>query len=429
MSVPRQTARTEGRGAFPNAAGHGPGSLARLAWRNLWRQRRRTLLLVVVVAYATLAIVFFWGYTDGFLDSIMNAQGRLVAAPVLITTEAYHTDPDPSNALPDPAELGRVALRDPRVHAAAPRVDFGALLRSPYTSEGVMARGVDPSREGAVSDLPAAVKEGRMLRGPGEIVLGKGLAERLDTRIGERVAVDASALAGPQALGLKLVGLIDAGTAAVDDYTALVDIGDARALTGVAGATGLALDVPLGQEARAAQAINGRLPAGARAYPVGELLGALQRGLAAERLQMIPLGLLFSLFAAVTVTTTVVVSVLERTREFGVMVALGLDQARLGWLVTFESVFDTALGWAAGLAAGYGLLWALSVTNALGTLIVGLYGDLLQGLALTDQVYASVRVGYALFASVTIALAALFAALAPARRVRRLNPSEAMRAE
>jgi lipoprotein-releasing system permease protein len=407
---------------------HG-ASLARLAWRNLWRQRRRTLLLMVVVAYATLAIVFFWGYTDGFLDSVMNAQGRLVAAPVLITSEAYHADPDPSNPLTDLAALERLALRDDRVHGAAPRIDFGALLRSPYTMEGVMARGVDPALEPQVSDLPNAVTEGRMLRGPGEIVLGKGLAQRLDVRLGERVAIDASALAGPQALGLRLVGLIDAGTAVIDDYTALVDLADARALTGVAGATGLALDVPLGQEAAAAAAVSATLPDGVRAYAVGELLGALQRGLAAERIQMIPMGLLFSLFAAVTVTTTVVVSVLERTREFGVIVSLGLDQASLAWLVTLESVFATTLGWLVGLVAGYGVLWIFHVTNVLGALLVNMYGDILTGLALTDRVYASVRLEYALFASITIALAALFAALAPARRVRRLNPSVAMRSE
>jgi len=409
--------------------GNGAASLARLAWRNLWRQRRRTLLLVVVVAYATLAIVFFWGFTDGFLDSIMNAQGRLVAAPVLVTTEHYHGDPDPANALNDPPAVERLALEDPRVHGAAPRIDFGALLRSPYTMEGVLARGVDPTREGQVSDLPASISEGRMLAGPGEIVLGRGVAQRLDARLGERVAIDVSAMAGPQALGLRLVGLIDAGTPAVDDSTALIDLADARTLTGVTGATGVALDVPLGQETAAAQAINARLNGTVRAYPVSELLGALQRGLAAERIQMIPMGLLFSLFAAVAVTTTVVVSVLERMREFGVIVSLGLDQARLAWLVTFESVFSTALGWLAGLVLGYGLLWVLNLTNALGAFVTGFYGDLLQGLALTDQISAGMRPEYALFASITIALAALFSALAPARRVRRLNPAAAMRTE
>ncbi len=409
--------------------GGGVASLARLAWRNLWRQRRRTLLLAVVVAYATLAIVFFWGFTDGFLDSIMNAQGRLVAAPVLVTTERYHGDPDPSNALGDPSALAELAIEDPRVHAAAPRIDFGALLRSPYTMEGVLARGVDPARESLVSDLPGSIAEGRMLEGPGEIVLGRTLAQRLDTRLGERVAIDVSALAGPQAMGLRLVGLIDAGTPAVDDTTALVDLADARALTGVPGATGVALDVPLGQETAAAQAIDARLDGNVHAYPVNELLGALQRGLAAERIQMIPMGLLFSLFAAVAVTTTVVVSVLERMREFGVIVSLGLDQIRLAWLVTFESVFATALGWVAGLVLGYGLLWVLNLTNALGAFVTGFYGDLLQGLALTDQISAGMRPEYALFASITIALAALFSALAPARRVRRLNPASAMRTE
>jgi ABC-type lipoprotein release transport system permease subunit len=268
-----------------------------------------------------------------------------------------------------------------------------------------------------------------MLQGPGEIVLGRGLAERLDVRLGERVAVDVSALAGPQALGLRLVGLIEAGTPAVDDHAALVDLADARTLTGVNGATGVALDVALGQEASAAAAIDERLGGGVRAYPVNELLGALQRGLAAERIQMIPMGLLFSLFAAVAVTTTVVVSVLERMREFGVIVSLGLDQLRLAWLVTFESVFATALGWLAGLVLGYGLLWVLNLTNALGAFVTGFYGDLLQGLALTDQISAGMRPEYALFASITIALAALFSALAPARRVRRLNPAAAMRTE
>jgi ABC-type lipoprotein release transport system permease subunit len=82
-----------------------------------------------------------------------------------------------------------------------------------------------------------------------------------------------------------------------------------------------------------------------------------------------------------------------------------------------------------GLAAGYGLLWIFSATNALGALMIHTYGDIVQGLALTDQIYASVRLEYALFASVTIAFAALFSALAPARRVRRLNPAEAMRAQ
>ncbi|HKI59255.1 MAG TPA: FtsX-like permease family protein [Trueperaceae bacterium] len=384
---------------------------------------------MVVVAYASLAIVFLWGFMDGFLSGMLTSQGRLVAAPVMITTPAYHTDPDPSHALPVLPPLEQLARTEPQVRQVAPRLEFGALLRSPYTSQGVMARGVDPAREGSVSAIPGAVAEGRMLRGPGEIVLGKGVAERLDSRVGERVAIDASAADGPQSLGLRLVGIVDSGTPAVDDTTALVDIADARRLTGVATATGLALDVPSGQEARVASRLNAALPGAVTAYPVDALIGQLAKAMGWGHVEVLVLGLVFSLFAAVAVTSTVVVSVMERSREFGVMVALGLDQGRLSTLVTLESIYATALGWLLGAAAGYGLLWLFSVWNVFGPLFTGLYGQLLSGITLPDQLLTAVRPEYLLYATTTIALAALFAVLAPARRVRSLRPAEAMRSE
>ena len=64
-------------------------TLLRLAWRNVWRHRRRTILLVVVVAYAVFATVFYWGMIDGFAESVLTAQARFVGAPVLVMTPAY----------------------------------------------------------------------------------------------------------------------------------------------------------------------------------------------------------------------------------------------------------------------------------------------------------------------------------------------------
>lgn len=413
----------------PRPRSSGTGSLYRLAWRNLWRQRRRTLLLVVVVAYATLAIIFFWSFTDGFLDSVLAGQARLVNAPALVSTAAYFDDPDPENALPALENLETLALASPWVEAVAPRLDFPALLRSAYATEGAQVRGVDPGLEPTVSNVPASITQGRMIASTGEVVLGLGLAERIDIRLGERLAVDVASVAGPQAAGLTLVGLVDSGVKLVDDSAVLIHIDQARELTGVTTATGLALDVPRGRDEAAVDALNTDLPDGVRAYGLLELLGALARGLAAERVQMIPLGLIFSLFAAITVTSSVVVSVMERTREFGVMIALGLDQNRLAWLVTLEAIFATVVGFAVGTLLGYGLTVLFGVWNGLGAGMNNLYGDLLGDFGIGDEVYTSFRLEYLLYAGITIALAALFAALTPARRVRRLNPSEAMRAE
>ncbi len=422
-----------GRSAAP-PSGNLPGKRAttaplyRLAWRNLWRQRHRTLLLVIVVAYATLGIIFFWGFTDGFLNSIVSGQARFVAAPGIITTTAYHDDPDPENALPN-LDFIDSAVAAPQVRGAAPRLEFPALIRSPYATEGVLARGVDPALEAQVSGIPGAVGEGRMIEAPGEVIIGRALAENIDIRLGERLTIDVSSVAGPQAAGLTVVGLVGSGIDLVDETVLLLHLDQARELTGIATATGVALDIPFGREEAAAAAVNPRLGAELRTYPVAELLGALQEGLAAERAQTIPLGLIFSIFAAVTVTSTVVVSVLERTREFGIIISLGLDQNRLSRLITLEAIYATLIGFGVGLGLGYGLLWWMNSVNVMGPLLANIYGDFLRGFGVSDEIFTGLSPEYILWAAITVALAGILAALAPAQRIRNLNPSEAMRSE
>ncbi len=402
-------------------------ALPRLAWRNLWRHRRRTLLLMLVVAYATLTIVLFWGINDGFIQSILYGNARYLGAPVLISTPAYFQDPDPEQGLPSLGFLSEVEAQ-PGVRAAAPRLEFPGLLRSAYTAEAVRVRGVEPALEARVSHIPSAIAQGRMLEKPGEVVLGQQLAERLDVRLGERVVLDTSALAGPQALGLQVVGLVRSGVAPVDRGAVLVHLGDARRLTGLATATAVALDVPRGQESRLARALNLELPPGLRAYDLSQLLGGLAEALQTRQGSVFLIGLLFSLFAALAVTSTVLVSVLERTREFGIMEAIGMSPQRLAQVVTLETVLATALGWGAGLVLGYALNYWMAVQNVLGPVFAS-YGAAWEILGTGSEIYTAQSPWYALFAAITIVLAALFSILIPARRVLALNPAEAMRTD
>ncbi len=404
------------------------GFLARLAWRNLWRHKRRTQLLLAVVAYATLAIIFFWGFFDGFVDMLVSSQARYLAAPVRVETVAHREDPDPENALADLDFAGALADVD-GVRAVAARLELPALLRSPYRTRGVQVRGVDPGSEPTVSDLPQHI-EGAMLDGRGEIVLGTDLAAELDVRIGERLAIDVQSLAGSQGLGLRLVGLIDAGVTSVDEAMAWIHLEDARALTGVPSATSVALDVASGRERTVASRIEaaGVLPEGVVALGIHDQLSGIMSGIEAKRANMVPMILVFAIFAAITVMSTVVVSVIERTREFGVITSLGLTQGRIARMVMLEASFTAGLGFALGAALGFGLNALLTVTNAMGPLIKNVYSRFLEGYALTDELLITVQVGYLAWAATTVALAALLAIAVPGRRIRRLEPAEAMRA-
>lgn len=402
-------------------------ALIRLAWRNVWRHRRRTILLILVVAYAAFAIIFYWGLIDGFSESVLTAQARFVGAPVLIMTPAYRDDPDPEHALPDLTFVSTVR-GDPRVRRVAPRLEFPALIRSAYTAESVLVRGIEPGPEGAVSAVPAHVVAGRMLRGPGELVLGKGLAARIDVRLGERAVVDTAGPAGPRAAGLVLVGLVESGVPQVDDRFTLVHLDDARRLTGVQTATALALDVARGQEDAVAAGLEPRLPRTVAAYGPSAMLGAIRRDLESNRISSIPIAFLFALVAAAAVTSTATVSVIERTREFGMVAAVGLAPARLARVVMLESVIISLIGWAVGLAAGFGALAVMARVNILGVAFRSYVGAF-AALPLTEEIYTAVHPVYALYASMTVFVAALLAVLIPARRVRRLQPARAMRME
>ncbi|WP_243454861.1 FtsX-like permease family protein [Meiothermus sp. CFH 77666] len=405
----------------------GMAALPRLAWRNLWRHRRRTLLLMLVVAYTTITTILFWGVQDGFTQSVQLGNARFLSAPALITTPQYFEDPDPEQGLPSLDFLARIQTQ-PGVNAAAPRLEFPTLIRSAYTADAAKARGVDPALEARVSNIPTAIAAGRMLEKPGEVVLGQQLAERLDVRLGERVVLDTSALAGPQALGLQVVGLVQSGIAPVDRGTVLVHLQDARLLTGLQTATGVALDVTRGQEARIAEALQLVLPQNIRAYDLTQLLGGLSSAIGTKQSSTFLIGMIFSLFAALAVTSTVLVSVLERTREFGMMGAIGMNPPRLATMVTLETVLATSIGWGVGLVLGYALNFWMATQNVLGPIFAS-YGAAWEILGTGGEIYTAQSPLYALYAALTIVLAAFFSILIPARRVLSLNPAEAMRTE
>lgn len=401
-------------------------SLFKLAWRNIWRQKRRTTLLIAVVAYSVIATIFFWGFNDGFNKSILTGQARYLVAPMMVMSTDYNRDPNPENFLPSLDIIDKIA-KVSGVSAVVPRLEFTGLLRSPYTSEGARLRGVDPVLEPKVSVIPQNIAAGKMLSQQGEIVIGINIAERLDVRLSERLAIDVSALAGSQGLGLKVVGFIKTGLAAVDDGMVFVHIDDARFLTGVTTATGLALDFS-GQENVVQANIQAVLPEKIQAYDLLSLLGVIATRVRVSRIMMFPIGLLFAIFAALAVTSTLVVSIMERSKEFGMVAAIGLAPPKLAVMVVIEALLTTFWGWLLGLVLGYALVILLSSYNALGPVFASATQSL-GDFGIGKEIYTNVALNYALYATATVLLAAVFAVLFPARQVSKLNPVNAMREE
>ncbi|MBO2521453.1 MAG: ABC transporter permease [Firmicutes bacterium] len=401
--------------------------LVRLAWRNLWRHRQRTVLLLVVVAYVTFLTVAYWSFVDGYTESVVESFARYIVAPVRVARDAWFEDPDPENHLAD-LELIETLAAVPGVRAASPRLHFPGLLQSAYVTQGAEIAGVDPEGERQLSRIPGKVAEGRWLAGPGEVVLGAEVARRIDARVGEHVVVSAGSLAGPQAMGLRVVGIARTSVTAVDQTAVLIHLDDARRLTGVPTATTVDLDVARGSEEAVARRVQELLPAGLTARGVWDLVGPIKSDVESNRLFAHVLAMVVYAFAALAVTSTVFVGVMERTRELGVISALGVTPRRLGALVTLEALFTCVLGWFGGLILGYGAAWALATYNILGPLFAAVSAAM-PAAGLSEEVYGAVRAYYALYSGLVIAAAVVFSALVPGRRAARLRPAAAMRAE
>lgn len=390
-------------------------TLIKLAWRNLLRSRRKTALMIAIVAFGTWAIVVMWGLTEGFFTSMIHAQTSLDTGDLQIHRSGYLEDPD--------LELTIDLEVLQALPKARPRIEFEGLLRSAYSAVGVWGRGIEPKLEVEATKVNETMIEGRFLEGPGEIILSRKLAERLDVRIGERIVFLAHGLKGPKTKAFRLVGLFSSGLPTLDQGFAFIHFQDAQALTGAKGATEIALNLPQGVDLkRVAKTLQREL---GDDYNVSTYMGlnplltALMR---AQRIEMMPTMLLLAILAGFGVANTVLFTVLERTREFGVLISLGLKPRRLAGLVLLESVF-ASIG---GFLIGGGLGWVLVAIFARTGINFAGYAKAMPDLGIPHIIYTETSGWYWLYSFSVVVMTALIAAWYPARRAASLEPAEAM---
>ncbi len=413
-----------------------------LAWKNIWRQKRRTLFAVFAVAIASILTPLLFGFLaawqNGMFEHLTARTGHL-----MVHVEHWQ-DVRQFEKLLIPNE-NVVAKRITETLNNIKNVQVATLLEVPALLAGeskfrtVQLTGLD--QPSALDEpLNQRLIAGR-LPNPNtleEIVLGDSLAEALEVSlgdtvytylaqsIGERIILDTASLEQPHARALRVVGLIKAGIDLVDQNAVLIHIDDARALTEVSSATSIALMVARGSESIAAKLIAPLLPEGVAAYGVWDIVGPIKTDLIGAKLSAIPVGVLLNIFAIITVVSTVLVSVFERKKEFAVMQALGYLPHRLANMVVLESLLATFLGWLFGLSLGYGVAWMFATHNILGRLFA-VSGRVWPSTGIAEELYAAVHPIYSLYALTIVILVVLFCILLTAPYVRNIKISEVIR--
>jgi ABC-type lipoprotein release transport system permease subunit len=424
----RGTGVAPGRGARP----HGPrrGLLARLALRNLARHRARTALTGTAIVFGVAAFVFLGAVANGYRVQMIEGATGIATGDAQVQHPDFRTDLRPELALPDGAGLLARIRAAGIVAAAAPRVEGVAVVSTPARSENVALVGVDPEAEREVTLLHRAVRIGTYLAAAGDpgIVIGRRLAERLRVRVGERVVVTTQDVSGGLASDALVVrGVFETGSDGFDGEVAHVALGPMQRLLGLARErlTGIALrTVDRETMAEALAAVDRLAPEGAvRVRPWQELMPEVAQMSVILRGGLAVVMLVVFVMVGVVVMNTVLMSVLERTREFGVMLALGSAPSLVVRVVVLESLAVGGVGAVAGIALG------VAAASAFAGGGIDLRG---QGMTagvpgVTGVVFPALSPEVLLAPALLLPVLVLAASAYPAARAARLAPVEALR--
>ncbi len=401
----------------------------KLAARGLARNRRRSLITLIAVAVGLAGLVFLWGYVGGINRQMIGNITSYLTGHVQIHQKGYHDDPTPDLAFAAPGGLAARLTATGLAAAIAPRVEGEALASGPDKTRGVLVVGVDPERERAVTTLVRAIKQGRYLDGddPQGIVLGSRVAEILRVAVGDEVTLVTQAADGSIGAGrYRVRGIYASGIDLIDSVYVFLTLPAAQELFVLEGrVTTLALRFAELDRLPAAQAALAR-----ELGPDYEVLGweRLMPSLAdnVEFHELLTYIILFVVFVVVTlgIANTVLMGVMERTHEFGVMLALGTAPAIIARVVLFEALLLGFVGVALGDALGAGVVAWFGSQG----LDMSQYAKAVQMMpGLTGIVYPSIGAGELLMLSLLVLATTVAASVYPAWKAATLMPIAAIR--
>jgi ABC-type lipoprotein release transport system permease subunit len=411
------------------------GKLLVMAWRNVWRNWRRTVIAVIAIALGLTFILMFDGMLGGMDEALHGKQVRLQGGHVQVHAPGYREKMNRSPLLPmaDPEALVRAAQAQPGVVAVTQRIKTGGMISSREATMPVAIIGIQPEQETpAVSMVAEKVVEGRYLQGDDEdtLLIGDALAKRLEVGVGDRVTLVGRATHEQmRRRTMTIVGIYDLGIKALEEAQVYVSLLEAQTLFDLrdqATEIGVYLG-EVGNEAAVVERLQPALP-GYEVDAWDTLDPTTKELMAIEDQVMGAFGLIILSIAGIGILNLMLMAVFERTREIGILGAMGLKRWETMVLFLLEGVMIGLLGALIGCLLGS----AIAVYfGRVGLDIMALYGTDLSDMSefmglLGDRLYFRIGIDVYVQRTLTVAIIAALASLYPAWQASKQEPAEAL---
>ncbi len=402
-----------------------------IAWRNLWRNKRRSLVVISSIGLGIFAMIFTIAFMNGMMTQMVDNTISTSLGHVAIHRKGYQASLKLEyNFRPDQKILSAIS-RAPHVKSYAPRIKIPGMLRSAEASRGVMIVGIDPEREKSISkiyDYTSKEKGSAFIQSSSDdsILISKSMATKLDLLVGDRIVLMVQdknkEIVG---VGLTVRGFYQTPVETFDKFIAFTGIRHMQEITGL-GENLSEINILLDNKAHVDSAKRSLVRQ--IADPSLEIL--TWKDMAPSLVSLINLSntMMYIFFAIVfatvifSIANTLIMAIMERFHEIGVMKSIG---TRPGWIfsmVMLEAVNLGAVGLCAGIAAGSALVAVLSVTG----IDFSFYSETMRSWGTGSVIYPAIKVLDILAATGIVLLTTIIAALYPAQKAARIKPLEAL---
>ena len=396
-----------------------------LSWRNLWRNHRRTLIMLAAISVGVWAMIFMTALMRGMVDDMLNQGIRNLPGHIQIHHPDFRDDPNVVNSITAPDGELLDALNNTAKHWTA-RIKVPAVIASERDTRGINLLGINPETETLITGIDSQIIEGRFLAGIDDkgLVIGAKLAERLETRLGKRVVVMSQ---DPQnniaERGFKIVGIYKAKMPGLEEFNVYAALGTLQKLLkienqiseiSIAGEDFRDIEV-LFQSLKQVTPESLEIKAWYELDSYLKYMLNMMDGFVLVWVVIIFLALSFGL------VNTLVMAVFERVREIGLIQALGMRPGMIVYQILLESLLLLLIGLGIG-----NLLAVITIKPLESGLDISVVAEGMAMMGASSMLYPSLTANDMILANTVVIILGMLTSILPAWRAAQLDPVRAI---
>ncbi len=406
----------------------------KMAWRNIWRNPRRSILTILAISFASLLLVFMLSWQFGSYETMIDSAVKIHTGHLQVQAKGYNDKKGIRMVVTDPAAVGNVLDNTLEVAAHTYRANAFSLVSSKERTYGVVVVGIDPVREARVSTLKKLIRQGSYLSegDTDQALVGALLARNLKVGLGDELVVLGQGRDGSVAATVVTVkGIYRSGQDEFDRSSIQITLKNFQDIYSMRGAVHEV--VALGKSLEYVTEIKRAVASGVEG--IGnkehfvvldwmELMPGLIEAIQMDLYSGFIFYIILIIVVAFSILNTFLMAIFERTREFGVLLAIGTTPGRLCKLLLIESTIMAIAGIIIGIILGSLITWYFQVHG----IVISGTSELMRQFGLPERIYPQLSMLSASIGPAAVLFITFLTALYPALKVRRFRPVEAMRA-